>query len=959
MTHNKHLSIHQFLVLMILSSISFGAFANFPTVVNFSRKIYAGGSQIWDISQDSIGRMYFCSNSGLLVFNSRTWHQHTLPYGTTPRSCMIDEEGRRLYIGSSEEFGFFDIDDITHTMTYHSLSGAMHQKVGTFKEVWNIFKHGQDVWFQSDKVIFRYTPGHDIKTIKLPSRIQTSEMVGGRFFVALENNGLYELKGSRLNRLTDDNTFRNKKIIKIFPWGKDLMVVTERNGLYQVVEGVTTPFATDIDPFLKENQIFCAAIKDQKMAFGSVYNGLIVKDMSNGDVKYANMATGLQNNTILSMQFDRDNNLWLGLDDGIDLVNLNSIYSNLVSSPHQYGAGYVSLLVGNTLYLGTNQGLYMMAYPPRLQSETPKLPMLIPGQIWDICSVDNNIFVGSDAGLYIGRSGTFSRVENIGGVWSSQQMKKHPDYVLVSTYDGFYLIRREAGRWSNVGKVAGYSDIGGHFLQDNNGNIWISHWLKGIYCLTIDPTNCKITASQFYNKESGFPTNHNISVADIDGNLIFSSDGGFMRFDGKNFNYASDLGSMFAVYGPARLIQAPNRDIWCISEHKLSVASKSASGGTVVDSVSYSSISPHLIPGFEHLNFISNHHLIVSSQDGFFDVNLQHSAKQVKAPKVIIDRIYTNGDSLLMSAGFDGVIAPLSIDYACNSLRFEFVSPEYSDEEVMEYSYYLENYEPVWSAYSHNTSKEYTKLREGNYILHVRARNMLTRATSECTLRFSIRAPWYRSMLAYIIYAIITAIILIAIYFYGRRQIRRQQKHISDRKEAELEEMRRKAQEEALQKDYKIAELKGQQLEQDIKHKAEELSNLTMNVARKNEMLLEISTQLKKIQQTQSQTESNRRISRLQDLIRENISHDDDWRNFIHNFDAAYEGFTKKLLAKHPDLTMTELRVCCYLKMGLSSKDIAPLFNISFRSVEMTRYRIRKKLNLERPDKLIDYLRQF
>ena len=91
-------------------------------------------------------------------------------------------------------------------------------------------------------------------------------------------------------------------------------------------------------------------------------------------------------------------------------------------------------------------------------------------------------------------------------------------------------------------------------------------------------------------------------------------------------------------------------------------------------------------------------------------------------------------------------------------------------------------------------------------------------------------------------------------------------------------------------------------------------------------------------------------------IIRDNISHDDDWKNFGHNFDAAYEDFTKRLTNLHPDLTITELRTCCYIKMGLSSKDIAPLFNISYRSVEMTRYRLRRKLNLERSENLSDYL---
>lgn len=130
-----------------------------------------------------------------------------------------------------------------------------------------------------------------------------------------------------------------------------------------------------------------------------------------------------------------------------------------------------------------------------------------------------------------------------------------------------------------------------------------------------------------------------------------------------------------------------------------------------------------------------------------------------------------------------------------------------------------------------------------------------------------------------------------------------------------------------------------------------------MNVVRKNEILLDISDRLDKLAQgDRSPADISRQISRIKALIRENISHDDDWRTFMHNFDAAYEDFTKNLQSRHPGLTPTELRVCCYLKMGLSSKEIAPLFNISYRSVEMTRYRLRKKLGLTRENSLTDYL---
>ena len=203
-------------------------------------------------------------------------------------------------------------------------------------------------------------------------------------------------------------------------------------------------------------------------------------------------------------------------------------------------------------------------------------------------------------------------------------------------------------------------------------------------------------------------------------------------------------------------------------------------------------------------------------------------------------------------------------------------------------------------------------------------------------------------------------LLVLAMLECARRAVKlwltRSTRRLAERKEKELEETRRKAREDALQKDVEIATLKGRQLELDVKHKAEELSNLTMNIVRKNEILGDISNRLKKLQDGEISVEINRQIEKLHGIIRDNISHDDDWKNFVHNFDATYEDFTKRLTNLHPDLTITELRTCCYIKMGLSSKDIAPLFNISYRSVEMTRYRLRRKLNLERSENLSDYL---
>lgn len=79
----------------------------------------------------------------------------------------------------------------------------------------------------------------------------------------------------------------------------------------------------------------------------------------------------------------------------------------------------------------------------------------------------------------------------------------------------------------------------------------------------------------------------------------------------------------------------------------------------------------------------------------------------------------------------------------------------------------------------------------------------------------------------------------------------------------------------------------------------------------------------------------------------------------LYRHDIVYGDYTRRLQDTYPQLTSSDIRLCCYIKMGLSSKEIAPLINISFKSVEMARYRLRKKLGLETSTSLSDYLSSF
>lgn len=136
-----------------------------------------------------------------------------------------------------------------------------------------------------------------------------------------------------------------------------------------------------------------------------------------------------------------------------------------------------------------------------------------------------------------------------------------------------------------------------------------------------------------------------------------------------------------------------------------------------------------------------------------------------------------------------------------------------------------------------------------------------------------------------------------------------------------------------------------------------------MNLIRKNEMLLEImDTITKASHEIKSNSDSNGILSRLNKLerhIRQNIENDNNWKKFEENFDLVYENYLKRLGEMYPDLNTSDKKLCAYLKMDLSSKDIAPLLNMSVRSVETNRYRLRKKFDIGRDTNLSEFLQRF
>jgi tetratricopeptide (TPR) repeat protein/DNA-binding CsgD family transcriptional regulator len=147
-------------------------------------------------------------------------------------------------------------------------------------------------------------------------------------------------------------------------------------------------------------------------------------------------------------------------------------------------------------------------------------------------------------------------------------------------------------------------------------------------------------------------------------------------------------------------------------------------------------------------------------------------------------------------------------------------------------------------------------------------------------------------------------------------------------------------------------------MQAELKSKSNELTNFALHLGEKNKFLHELKNELKNLRNT-NDNERETRIKELLINVQQNLQIQKELDEFQKTINQSNQGFVKKLKQHFPDLTKNEERLCAMLRLNLSSKEIAALNNTSTRAVEMGRYRLRKKLNLDQEQSIIDYLQEF
>lgn len=910
----------KFFVLLISSFLSYSSYSQelLPFVENFTKSDYSGDNQVWNVAQGNDNAMYFANNQYFLRYNGVKWEKYTLPNKTIIRSIFID--GDKIYSGSYKEFGYWK--RVEGKMKYYSLSKGKNIFYGSSdnEEIWKIFKLDGKIYFQTFNEIFIHDDSNTTK-LKFPSQVSYCYVVDKQIYVATVKNGIYILQGNKFIKKENWTALENNVVHNMQKHKGKIYFFTKNNGVFIEENNALVRWNHPLNDIVKKEVLVTANfVDDRTLVIGTGLHGIYILNLDDNSYINLNRKNALKNNSILSIAVDKEKDLWLGLDNGICHIEINSPVKVFTDNSGILGSVYSISTINHGYLFVTNHGIFT--------SKNQQLNVIpnSQGQVWDIFKKDDEFIIGHNDGTYIydGVS-NLKKVNEVNGGWKFLRSPYESVY-FQGNYSGIvvYEDTNDLSKWKFLDKLQ--KPIR-NIAQKQAGELWAADTYRSLYRIKYD-AKFNVDKVENVSQDNGISNDYGVKLFSYKNEVLFyinntwyvhNSISGKLVKDNifnENFKDISDIipidDDNFLVLknGNIYSISQVNRDfIWT------SIPEKYYEGRNIIENIKVNK---------------NGDALFMNLDDGFISFKLNNSKRKIE--NVFVEGFY-KGNLILDDT---------KIDYN-QSVEISVIT-----------DYFGYNRPDLF--YKLNDSKDFIPIKKGHLVLNNLSSgnqelevfyNDGTSFVKTAVYDFQVAKPWYFSFWMICVY-----IILIAgsfFLYYKWNKIRYLEK-------IKLNEEELKHQKEILQLELnaanklKLQEYEKHILEIEVQNKAYEVAGKSLSIAKQSEMIESIKQILEK------ETDLSQLKSKIKKSIKINALNKNEWESFQHNLMQSNEDFVHKLSNKYPILTSKDIKLCIYLKMNLSSKEIAPLMNISFRGVELHRYRLRKKLELTSEESLSKFM---
>ncbi len=928
-----------------------------PIVTQYSKTDYKAGSQNWSVFQDTSKVVFFGNNEGLLSFNGSNFNLIKMPRNQAARSIYIDSRNR-IYAGSFEEFGYFEKDNFGN-YKYKSLSSYLKKYKMQNDEIWHIMEFDGKIIFQSFTSIFIWD-GKKLTGLRYKFTFLYMQEFQRQLYIYSHFYGFckYDLSKRRFVKL--ENVPFKSAVIKLLPVSKKLSyVVTETEGIYTFDGLQFKKFETDAEFGLSKWGVNKTVFtQDSLIVIGTIQNGVFALNSKGNKIWELNTTNILQNNTVLGMFCDKENNVWLALDKGVAMINLGNSLQFIHSFSPSIGSIYSIAYNNPNLYLATNQGLYRA----KLLSSDRKITDLhydvqTRGQIWDIFQADNQLFCGNNGETFEILPNGNNRVVSAakGGMCMTRGTIYNKDVLVQGTYYEICIYNKENSQWKYSHSLVGFYNPIKTIKVDFQGNIWASHLHKGLYRLTLKEDLKSIDKIIKYNSLDGI-NELAIKVYSINNRVVFSDNNAFYIYDDLQNKIIpfKELNKSLGKFSHSHNVCYYNPTLyWFIRNEEAALVQIKGNDVKIVDRIHFSTLQNQTVDNSENIIPTTDNFSILTLENGLGLYSSKKNLLHNKMPLLKLDRVEVRDKWSYQKQKISIFDKPkIKIPHTQNSISFTLFFPYYSNMKEVMFRYKLDGLGEKWGTLTNENIKNYEYLSPGKYTFNAEVMSNEGKIIGSLQYRFTVKPPFYWSNLFKLFYLLIIIALLYGTYLYVKKKYALKRENYFK----ELEELRKK---EIEKREQQILALEKEKLESELTLKSKDLAASTMSLIKKNELLSTIKEEIVSLKKTLGNQYPNKYYDKLIRLLDENISSEDDWAIFQTNFDRIHENFFRNLHSKYPELTSNDLRFCAYLRLNLSTKDIAHLMNISPKGVEVGRYRIRKKIGIPSHKSLTEFMIEF
>ena len=805
-----------FILLVLFSNIT-GQVNKYgvPLIRNYSTQMTQGSEQNWCIEQDPFGNVYFGNQDrGVIKYDGTQWSQ--IMIGNNPRVFSLTSDSKGIvYVGAAFEFGYIQPDQKGRS-EYISLAARI-DSTPEIRYIYSTVVSDGMVYFQGPKMIYVYDINNDslvtigLKKFNLTDAIRLVK-INDRLILADNLSGLFELKGNDIKPLPDGDFFKKMACTVLLPYDKTkILIGTFYEGLYIYdynTGEIDSNFIDDrLNRKLKEVSVYAGSVlANGLLAIGTTHSeGILILSRS-GDlvqqIKKENSDLG--DNTIIAMHCDPQKNseLWVSTQGILSKVYLNIPLTQFGEKQGiNSGLNHIAEFNGS-IYLATDAGILKS----KLSGENENVFVDVKGtntQVFPLELISSAsgdfLLAGSLNGiLQISKNDVITKVEQNCLNLPGKILKYNANRIVQSTLDrevvyiglmngGVIVLKYMDSKWYYISTIKKITGVIYGMLEKKEGGLWLH---------TDDPSSLLSVSFQAndtlvvkYGTDKGVPEADINSINTINGEFYVATSQGILRYDKASDKFVSDnsiTGGFSEGKSVSNLYSDKEKDLWYSGIENGVTELLFRNRNNAIES--YSGILK-MLPNITMLDIVDIGNIIYMLKSKFlFVADKSKLLKDTTSVNTSFVRITAGADSVVMEGTFyttDNknrripVLSGSSTDapefgYDMNELRFEWTTPNFTEELMVEYSYILEGFDNDWSKWegisyastmeAQYSKKEYTNLPFGKYTFKVRTKTLTGQSgRNELRYDFEILKPWYATLLAYIGFALIAFLLIVAL----------------------------------------------------------------------------------------------------------------------------------------------------------------------------------------------------